>query len=297
MYLKYFLWLALLLPLSVSAQLHVQGVVTEPNNKPLYGANVYLPNNQTGLATNEKGEFSLHLPNGVPDTLTISFVGFRTFKMPVSGHNHDLKITLQLSTEFSEFVVEGKQQSTGIRMMDPLLTEEIGSHELRKAACCNIAESFETNATVDAVESDAVSGTRKIRMLGLDGNYTQFIVENVPVFRGLSQPTGLSNLPGTWVESIAITKGVGTVSLGHESMSGQINMQLKHPDDEDEPAIFVNLYGSIMGRTEANVHWKQKVSKKWSTLTFLHYSSTNRQNDQNNDSFLDVPLRETVTIF
>ena len=138
-------------------------------------------------------------------------------------------------------------------------TTTLTSKELLKAACCNLAESFETNPSIDVSFSDALTGTKQIKMLGLTSPYLMITEENIPSVRGASQAYGLSFTPGTWIESIQITKGAGSVINGFESISGQINTELLKPIS-DIP-FFVNLYGSTDQRFESNTHFNKKLSE------------------------------------
>ncbi|MFE3866959.1 TonB-dependent receptor plug domain-containing protein [Flavobacterium sp. LS2P90] len=173
-------------------------------------------------------------------------------------------------------------------------TTLITSKELLKAACCNLAESFETNPSIDVNFSDALTGTKQIKMLGLTSPYLMITEENVPSVRGASQAYGLSFTPGTWVESIQITKGAGSVVNGYESISGQINTELLKPLS-DIP-FFLNAYGSTDSRFELNTHFNAKLSDKWSSSLFLHGNSRVSKMDRNNDGFLDNPLAKQINI-
>lgn len=166
--------------------------------------------------------------------------------------------------------------------------------ELLKAACCNLAESFETNPSIDVNFADALTGTRQIRMLGLTSPYLLITEENIPAVRGAAQAYGLSFIPGTWVESIQITKGAGSVANGFESITGQINTELLKPAC-DIP-FFLNFYGSNDARLELNTHINHKFSDKWSSSLFIHGSGRFSENDMNNDGFLDNPLAKQVNI-
>lgn len=168
------------------------------------------------------------------------------------------------------------------------------SKELLKAACCNLAEAFETNPSIDVNFSDALTGTKQIKMLGLTSPYLMITEENIPSVRGASQAYGLSFTPGTWVESIQVTKGAGSVVNGYESISGQINTELIKPIN-DLP-FFLNLYGSTDSRFEANVHTSRKLSDKWSSSLFLHTNTRLSKNDMNDDGFLDNPLGRQVNV-
>lgn len=173
-------------------------------------------------------------------------------------------------------------------------TTLITSKELLKAACCNLAESFETNPSIDVSFSDALTGTKQIKMLGLTSPYLMITEENIPSVRGASQAYGLSFTPGTWVESIQITKGAGSVVNGYESISGQINTELLKPIN-DIP-FFLNAYGSTDSRFELNTHFNKKISDKWSSSLFLHGNTRIAKNDMNNDGFLDNPLAKQINI-
>ena len=173
-------------------------------------------------------------------------------------------------------------------------TTLLSSKELLKAACCNLAESFDTNPSIDVNFSDALTGTKQIKMLGLTSPYLMITEENIPSVRGASQAYGLSFTPGTWVESIQITKGAGSVVNGYESISGQINTELIKPI-KDIP-FFLNAYGSSDSRLELNTHFNRKISDKWMTSLFVHGNTRVSKNDMNNDGFLDNPLAKQINI-
>ena len=173
-------------------------------------------------------------------------------------------------------------------------TTLLTSKELLKAACCNLAESFETNPSIDVNFSDALTGTKQIKMLGLTSPYLMITEENIPAVRGASQAYGLSFTPGTWVESIQITKGAGSVVNGFESISGQINTELIKPIN-DLP-FFLNVYGASDSRLELNTHFNKKISDQWSSSLFLHGNTRVSKNDMNGDGFLDNPLAKQINI-
>lgn len=173
-------------------------------------------------------------------------------------------------------------------------TTLVTSKELLKAACCNLAESFETNPSIDVNFSDALTGTKQIKMLGLTSPYLLISEENIPSVRGASQAYGLSFTPGTWVESIQITKGAGSVVNGYESISGQINTELIKPINNIP--FFLNVYGSTDSRFELNTHFNTHLSDKWSSSLFLHGNTRMAKMDKNEDGFLDNPLAKQINI-
>jgi outer membrane receptor for ferrienterochelin and colicins len=196
--------------------------------------------------------------------------------------------------ELEEVKVKATQKGLKKSLKGTANTTLVTSKELLKAACCNLAESFETNPSIDVNFSDALTGTKQIKMLGLTSPYIMITEENVPSVRGASQAFGLSFTPGTWVESIQITKGAGSVVNGYESISGQINTELLKPMN-DIP-FFLNAYGSTDSRFELNTHFNKKINDKWATSLFVHGNARVSKNDMNNDGFLDNPLGRQINM-
>jgi outer membrane receptor for ferrienterochelin and colicin len=190
--------------------------------------------------------------------------------------------------------VKTDSQSTKKSYRKVANTATMTSKELLKAACCNLAESFETNPSIDVNFSDALTGTKQIRMLGLTSPYLMITEENIPSVRGASQAYGLSFTPGTWVESIQITKGAGSVVNGYESISGQINTELIKPAC-DIP-FFLNMYGSTDSRFEVNTHFNKKINDKWSSSLFVHGNTRIQKMDNNDDGFMDNPLAKQINV-
>ena len=163
----------------------------------------------------------------------------------------------------------------------------INREELFKAACCNLGESFTTNPSVDVNYSDAATGARQIKLLGLSGTYVQMLTENLPNFRGAAAPYSLDYVPGPWMNSIQVSKGASSVRNGYESITGQIDVEYLKPDN-DEGAT-ANLYGSTLGRLEANADANVHLDNKLSTEVLAHYQDDFGHHDVNKDGFLDQP--------
>ncbi|MBM1104671.1 TonB-dependent receptor [Aurantibacter crassamenti] len=286
----YILVVILLFPVLNFSQEKVEGMIMEANegNKHigLPGANIYWMNSQIGTISNEKGLFSIPYDKAY-DKLIISYIGFTsdtlTIKAPKMVHHW-----LKSSNELDEVVVQQKREAVQKSYFSSQNIITINSDELLKAACCNLSESFETNPAIDVNFSDALTGTKQIQMLGLTSPYLLITQENIPMVRGASQAYGLTFTPGTWVESIQITKGAGSVVNGYESISGLINTELVKPLTDN--AFFVNGYGNINGRLELNTHLNQKISDNLSVGAYLHHNRRDIEEDNNDDGFLDAPL-------
>ncbi|MGD1844127.1 MAG: carboxypeptidase-like regulatory domain-containing protein, partial [Salibacteraceae bacterium] len=290
-----FIFIIVWCPVKLLAQ-EVTGTVNAPGDVLLPGANLMWLHDGSGASTNAQGEFTLPSPASFPDTLVIYYIGYQNdTNVFLQAPTAPLQISLIEGVALDELEISEKVRATQLSTLTPNLVETIGGKELEKAACCNVSESFETNASVDLAATDAVSGSKKIRMLGLDGVYSSLLLENIPWMTGLQASTAFNKVPGTWVDGIQISKGAGSVVNGYSSLTGQINLQLLAPDEVEE-RVFINLYCNTMGRGEANVHLNQRFSEKWSSLLLLHASGMQQKNDINDDLFLDAPLRESYQV-
>ncbi|MDO6676204.1 TonB-dependent receptor [Tenacibaculum sp. 1_MG-2023] len=282
----------LLISLSLFAQEELQGVIKDNNNLEILGANVYWLNTSVGTTTNETGTFSIPYKKEY-QKLVISFVGYKTDTIIVNSLT-PVRHYLTESNTLEEVAVSAKRNSTQRSYLQTQNLVTINSDELLKAACCNLSESFETNPSIDVNFSDALTGTKQIQMLGLTSPYLLITQENIPSIRGAAQAFGLTFTPGTWVESIQITKGAGSVVNGFESISGQINTELVKPSTNHK--FYLNAYGAVGGRLEFNTHFNQKVSEKWQTGLYVHGDYRGEKFDKNNDNFLDNPLAEQINV-
>jgi outer membrane receptor for ferrienterochelin and colicin len=275
-----------------SAQETIKGIVTDEKKQPLFGVNIAWQNSKSVTKTDENGNFSIVKSTEV-SVLEISYEGFETQKIVVNSIE-SLTITLKEVNSLKEITISKTKKSTEHSLYKVANVQTMGQKELLKAACCNLSESFSTNPSIDVNFSDAVTGNRQIKMLGLTSPYILITDENIPSVRGASQAYGLSFVPGTWVESIQITKGAGSVINGYESISGQINYEVLKPAT-DVP-FFLNLFASQDDRYEINTHFNTKYSDKLSTTLFVHGNTRVGKNDMNHDHFLDNPIGKQVNI-
>ncbi|WP_299395961.1 TonB-dependent receptor [uncultured Gelidibacter sp.] len=293
---KKIFYILLVLPTLLFSQDNIEGVIVEITDQkktvPLPGANVYWLDSTIGSITDIDGKFSIPYQKEYTK-LVISYVGYKTDTITVTSPKY-IKHSLHATGELSEITVTSRKQATSKSYLQSANVMFVSSDELLKAACCNLSESFETNPSIDVNFADAVTGTRQIKMLGLTSPYILITSENIPTIRGASQAYGLSFTPGTWVESIQITKGAGSVVNGFESIAGQINTELVKPSTDNR--LFVNLYGASSERLEANVHLNTQVSEKWSTGLYLHGNTHDMKHDVNDDGFLDMPIYNQINL-
>lgn len=285
-----------IVPICYSAQNEFKGMIMDKNNPKdnlgVEGVSVHWLNTNIGTTTNEKGWFNIPYKTEYKK-LVISYIGYKTDTLTITSLK-PIHHFLTPEGELEEITIESKRNAVQKNSFATVNMFTLNSEELLKAACCNLAESFETNPSIDVNFSDALTGTRQIQMLGLKSPYLLITQENIPSIRGASQVFGLTFTPGTWIESIQISKGAGTVVNGFESISGQINTELVKPFSDD--TFFLNAYANRNGRLELNTHFNQKISNRWSTGLYVHADYRGEKFDNNGDNFLDMPLANQINV-
>ncbi len=289
--------------ISLSAQHdhnHIDGIVYERTVEdsseklaPLTGANVYWLGTTMGTITDAEGKFSI-CPGSVdlPHQLVFSYVGFVSDTILIEREDAFVELVLYSSQDLDEVVVSGRRAGAHISRFEPIHTDVLTTGEFQRAACCNLSEAFETSASIDVAYTDAVSGAQQIQLLGLAGTYSQLLNENFPMIRGLGEPFGLSYVPGPWMEAIYISKGSASVANGYESITGQINVELKKPETSEK--FYYNFYVNDIGRLESSVNASVDITDHFRTMVLLHGEYLNNPVDHNKNSFADHPLVQKI---
>ncbi|MBR6847876.1 MAG: TonB-dependent receptor [Bacteroidales bacterium] len=284
---------------SAFAQNVIEGTVYEEvdgKRQPLPGVNVYWKIANVGTVTDEQGHYSLEI-HPTYKCLVFSFVGYLNDTVHHMAKPQHYDHVMSTPVTLSEVEIAARQKAQYVSALDPRHIEHITSEALRRCACCSLAESFETNASVDVAYADAVTGAKQIELLGLSGLYTQMMTENMPNFRGLASAFGLGYVPGTWMHGISVSKGTSSVRNGYESISGQINVEFKEPDEEHSEKVFVNLFTNTMLMSELNFNTRVKVGKNDGLMLLGHVGFNPMKMDGNGDSFLDDPVTKQYSAF
>lgn len=285
----------LIIGLFLCIHLHAQvkGVVKDQSGEPIVAANVFWINTSHGTTTDINGIFTIHKPQNAQH-LVISFIGYENDTIKVNHSNQELEVVLRNGVLMDEVQVVERKMGT-IKSRTSVWNEDmISASELARAACCNLGESFTTNPSVDVSYSDAATGAKQIKLLGLSGTYVQMLTENIPNYRGASAPFALGYIPGPWMQSIQVSKGSSSVKNGYESITGQINVEFKKP--QSPQSLNVNLFANTKEKYEANFDGNIALNKRLSTALLAHYENGTRSHDNNGDGFLDMPKVEQYNL-
>ena len=271
---------------------HAWGTVLDDKGEPLVGANVYWAGTTVGVATDLDGRFKLE-PVKSTNLLVTSFMGFHNDTTAVTEHS-ELTIVLVSDLLLEEVDIVERKMAVLRSRLTPLATETLTGEALCMAACCNLSESFETSASVDVAYSDAATGAKQIRLLGLSGTYVQMLTENTPNIRGLAQSFGMEYIPGPWMEAIQVSKGTSSVLNGYEAIAGQINVEYLKPQTQDPIAL--NAMISTETHAEVNASGGWDLNDKVSTGILFHAQNMSLELDHNHDGFLDMPKNTNVNL-
>lgn len=283
----------LLIPILGVAQ-RINGKVTNLDNEPLVGATLQWLGLNQGTFTNSAGLFELKTSPKLPRKLVASYVGHRSDTLLITVSDTNIIFKLEAIQRINEIVIESQRAGVILSDNKAIKVEQITQTELRKAACCDLAGCFETQITVQPQTTNVVTNAKELRILGLSGVYNQILVDGFPVIQGLSYTYGISSIPGTVVGNIYVAKGANSVLQGFESISGQINVETKDPDNTDK--VYFNAYVNSFGEKHININYAVKKNK-WSNLTAVHMVQPANKIDRDNDNFLDLPrLRRYVVM-
>ena len=293
-----FIAIALIACFSLNAQNKIEGKVLEfskdGSNIPVFGANVYWEGTNVGTTTDLNGDYFINEAESFPAILSVSYFGY-TVDTNLFIDNKYI-FYLKPSVDLDEVEVKGRKNTTNKSLIEPINIQILSAGEIQKASCCNLSECFETNNSVDVSYADAMTGIKKIHMLGLDGNYMQITSELIPLIRVAQRSSGLTYIPGSWIESIQIIKGSGSVVNGYESLTGQINVEYFKPEDAVD-RLKINLYINNSGKLEKNLILTKKKGN-WNSNLFTHITYFDREidnhgrhtnTDHKGDGFLDMP--------
>ncbi len=275
----------------------VRGRVLELSSKKdttvIPGVVLFWENTSIATVSNENGFFSLQTTPEA-NKLVMRAVGYLADTLVIKDTTKFMTLILKNGIDLNEVDVVYQSTGTELSYMNPIKIETLNERSLMKAACCNLSESFETNPSVDVNFADAVTGTKQIQMLGLSGQYAQITKENMPYLRGLANGYGLSFVPGTWIQSIQLSKGAGSVINGYESFTGQINTELQNPETSDR--LNFNTYVNENGRNEYNLNVKHRFNEKFSAGILSHANFNPLVQDLNKDGFADIPIGKQYNV-
>ena len=283
----------LIIPFFCVSQEIIRGKVVDNNLSPLLNATIYWLDSEIGTTTNNNGEFQIPRVNGF-NHLIISFIGFQADTILTDETTKSIIRALKKDNALNTIELIDNSKGAYIDQDQTIKIEVITEKELTKAACCELAGCFETQLSVESKTTNIITNTKELSVLGLSGIYNQILFDGFPIMYGLNYTYGISSIPGTLIKYIHISQGLASVLQGHESISGQLNIELKEHNPQE--GILLNRYYNSFGMKQFNINYHYNI-KQWKAISSMHITQPGHRLDKNNDGFLDLPLTSKLSFY
>ena len=279
---------------------HIAGHVLDAHSQEhLSFVNVQVKGTSLGCLTDESGHFYLkNLPEGKL-TLVFSMMGYETVEKSLTLHR-DTLIEMNVTIQETSFMIDNvvvtankyetkqKEVATIVNVISPLIIESTTSNSMADVL------NFQTGLRVEETCSNC--GVPQIRINGLEGQYTQILMDSRPIFSSLASVYGLEQLPAGMVDRIEVIRGGGSALYGANAIAGVVNIITKEPVRN-----FFNVSNSSAftetGSYDINTSMNASVvAENQKAGIFLFGVQRNReQYDRDDDGYSDIPMLNSTT--
>lgn len=284
----------LLLSTTYSFSQSLKGKVKDVSGNPLAGANIIINNSSVGTITDIDGNFEILINPENHKELVVKFIGYISDTIPIKSLKNLEIVLKEDKLSLPDVNVSGNRTDTYISTIQPIKAEVLTQETFERDACCDLAGCFNTNASVQPTVTNVITNSQELRILGLSGVYNQTLIDGILAVNGPNFTYGISSYPGSLVKSIFISKGANSVLQGYESISGQVNVLLKDPEDSEK--FFVNLFANSSLEKQINSNYSL-YGKNWSNMFAVHATLQGLKVDEDNDYFLDMPLLNRYMVY
>ena len=304
--LLFFTWVSLLTPLfslpaMAATDAHIAGHVLDAHSgEHLSFVNVQVEGTALGCLTDESGHFYLkNLPEGQL-TIIFSMIGYETEKRTITLHR-DTLVELNVRIAETSFMIDNvvvtankyetkqKEVATIVNIIPPLIIESTTSNSMADVL------NFQTGLRVEETCSNC--GVPQIRINGLEGQYTQILMDSRPIFSSLASVYGLEQLPAGMVDRIEVIRGGGSALYGANAIAGVVNIITKEPN-RNSLSISNSSAFTEQGTYDINTSMNASVvAENQKAGLFLFGVQRNReQYDRDDDGYSDIPHLNSTTV-
>ena len=280
---------------------HIAGHVLDAHTQEhLSFVNVQVEGTALGCLTDESGHFYLkNLPEGEL-TIVFSMMGYETEKRTVSLRR-DTLIEMNVAIAETSFMIDNvvvtannyetkqREVATIVNVISPLIIQSTTSNSMADVL------NFQTGLRVEETCSNC--GVPQIRINGLEGQYTQILMDSRPIFSSLASVYGLEQLPAGMVDRIEVIRGGGSALFGANAIAGVVNIITKEPTRN-----FFNVSNTSaftqQGTYDINTNLNASVvSENQKAGIYVFGVQRNRQQyDRDKDGYSDIPTLNSTTV-
>ena len=280
---------------------HIAGHVLDAHTREhLSFVNVQVEGTALGCLTDESGHFYLkNLPEGEL-TIVFSMMGYETEKRTVTLRR-DTLIEMNVAIAETSFMIDNvvvtankyetkqREVATIVNVIPPLIIESTTSNSMADVL------NFQTGLRVEETCSNC--GVPQIRINGLEGQYTQILMDSRPIFSSLASVYGLEQLPAGMVDRIEVIRGGGSALYGANAIAGVVNIITKEPSRNSFNISNTSAFTQT-GTYDINTNMNASVvSENQKAGLFLFGVQRNRQQyDRDNDGYSDIPHLNSTTV-
>ncbi|MBN1998387.1 TonB-dependent receptor [candidate division KSB1 bacterium] len=266
-------------------------VIDKKTKEALPGVNVIVEHTTVGAATDENGEYVItHVPTGKLH-LVASMMGYkRELKIITIQPDETILVNFELEPsilEMGALVVTGTSTPHLVEDM-PVRTEVIPRRLIEQKHACNLAEALSFQTGVRVENNCQNCNFSQVRILGLDGKYSQILIDGDPVVSSLASVYGLEHFPEEMVDQIEIVKGGGSSLYGGGAVAGVINMITRRPMINQVRIKYQN--NSTDAKVDQHLGAVAETVYKKGTSGAYVFGSFRKRNpyDRNNDGFSEL---------
>ncbi len=263
--------------------------------KPLQSVSVFVMDTNTGVTTNEEGQFSIYISNIANPRLVISYLGYKSQIKSIRTETTDLGIIeLEWDNKLEEVVVSGTLKPVS-KHDSPVPIEVYGQNFFKANPTDTVFEALENVNGIRPQLNCSICSTGEIRINGQEGSYTMVMIDGLPIVSGLSTVYGFSGIPQALIERIEIVKGPASSLFGSEAVAGVINLITQLPENSSK--LSVDSFVSSWGEVNTDLAYKYSLSKKTTGLLGVNYFNYSYPIDKNEDGFTDLTMQNRISIF
>ena len=212
---------------------HIHGHVIDKNTgEHLPYIVVILKGTTIGVSTESTGHYMIrNIPEGT-FTVEAAAVGYKTQSREINvkkGHSYEVNFTLEEDLVQIDGVIVSATRSETTRRMSPTLVNVVGMDIYNKANATTVAQGLSFQPGVRVENNCQNCGFQQVRINGLDGQYTQILIDSRPIFSALAGVYGIEQLPANMVDRVEVMRGGGSALFGSSAIAGTINIITKEP--------------------------------------------------------------------
>ena len=227
---------ALCVVLSARAQntdAHIHGhVIDKATGEHLPYIVVMLKGTTIGVTTEHTGHYMIrNIPVG-RFTIEVSAIGYKTQTREVNiakGRSYEVNFTLEEDFVQIDGVIVSATRSETTRRMSPTLVNVVGMDTYDRTNATTVAQGLSFQPGVRVENNCQNCGFQQVRINGLDGQYTQILIDSRPIFSALAGVYGIEQLPANMVDRVEVMRGGGSALFGSSAIAGTINIITREP--------------------------------------------------------------------